>query len=88
MPHQVIISPCSTFFLLLPDILLWTPTNNALPTNFFLSSDAEISLTSPDLSIQRNAQKTCVRRVHIPTDLPFCMPPLVVGTVLIFFPHS
>ena len=24
-------------------------------------------------------QKTCVQRVHIPTELPFCTPPLLVG---------
>ncbi len=58
------------------------PTNNALLINFLLSSDAEIFVTEHRLSMQircQNVQKTCVQRVHVPTERPFCTPPLVVG---------
>ncbi len=36
------------------------------------------------LSTQVGAKraKTCMQRVHVPPELPFCMPPLVVGGAL------
>ncbi len=59
------------------------PTNNALLINFRLSSDAEIFGNEPRLSVQigtkRAKKKTLTQRVHIPTELPFRDPPLVVG---------
>ncbi len=58
------------------------PTNNALLINFRLSSDAEIFANNHRLSITSRCQ-TCKKRVcnvyKIPTELPFCTPPLVVG---------
>ncbi len=57
------------------------PTNNATLTNFLLSSDAEIFVNKhrPSMQIGAKRAKTCMQCVHIPTELPFCMPPLVVG---------
>ncbi len=57
------------------------PTNNALLINFGLSSDAEILLVSTDWAYKSapNVQETCVQCVRIPTELPFCIPPSVVG---------
>ena len=57
------------------------PTNNALLINFRLSSDAGILLTSTDWAHKFDGKraKTCMHCVHIPTELPFCIPPLVVG---------
>ena len=58
------------------------PTNNALSINFLLSSDAEIFVTNHRLGIQvgtKTCKKTCAQRVRISTELPFCMPPLLVG---------
>ena len=59
------------------------PANNdALLINFRLSSDAENFVNKHRLSMQTGAKtckKTCMQRVHIPTELPFCMPSLVVG---------
>ncbi len=52
----------------------WAPTDNALLTNFWRSSDAEILLTSTDgarKSAHKRAKKTCVRRARVPTELPF-----------------
>ena len=59
------------------------PTNNALPTDFLLSSDAEILLPSAGRGMRVGA-RTCAnvrtRRARIPTEHPFfCTPPLVVG---------
>ena len=56
------------------------PTNNALLINFRLSFDAEILLIKHRLSIQIGAKraKTCMRCVYVPTELQFCIPPLVV----------
>ncbi len=58
-----------------------TQPNHALLVKFRLSSDAEILLLSTETSIQVGAKlaKTCMNCVHIPTELPFCAPPLVVG---------
>ena len=55
-----------------------SPTNNKLRTNFLLSSDAEILLLSTDWAQQIVAKcaKACMQCVHIPTELPFCMPPI------------
>ncbi len=60
------------------------PTNNATLINFRLSSDAKNFVNKHRLSIQIGARraKTCVQCVHIPTELPLCIPPLVVGQVL------
>ena len=57
------------------------PTNNALLINFRLSSDAEILLISTDRAYKSapNMQKC----VCIPTELPFYIPPLVVGFFLL-----
>ena len=52
------------------------PTNSALLINFRLSSDAEILLIKCRLSIRIGAKTS--HCVHIPTVLPFCIPPLVV----------
>ena len=60
------------------------PANNALLINFLLSSDAEFFVDNHRLSMRigaKHAKKTCMQRVHIPTELPFRMPPLVVGQV-------
>ena len=62
--------------------LMWRyPTSNALLMNFRLKSDAEILLLRHRLGLQIGAKcaKTCMQRVRIPTALPFCVPPLVVG---------
>ena len=60
---------------------LGSPTNNALLIIFLLSSVAEIFVTNPRLSMQvgTKCEKTCVQHVHVLTELPFCMPPLLVG---------
>ncbi len=58
------------------------PTNNALLTNFRLSSECRNFATEHRLSMQVGAKraKTCMQCVRcVPTELPFCMPPLVVG---------
>ncbi len=57
------------------------PTNNALLIIFRLNSAAEILLLSTDLAYKSGAKraKTCMQCVHIPTELPFWIPPLVVG---------
>ncbi len=70
---------------LFPDFFLPSfmrhPTNNTLLTNFRLSSDAKKIVHEHRPSIQMGAKraKTCVQRVHVPTELPFCVPPLLVG---------
>ncbi len=58
-----------------------TPTNNALLIIFLLSSEAETLLLSTDWAYQIGAKraKTCTQRLHIPIELPFCMPHLAVG---------
>ncbi len=58
-----------------------SPTNNALLINFLVSSDAETLLISTDRAYKSAPKraKTCTQCVHILTELPFCMPPLVVG---------
>ncbi len=65
------------------------PTNNALLINFRPSSDTEILLLSIDWARKSapKCAKTCVRCLCVPTKLPFCMPPLVVGH-LSFLPPS
>ena len=57
------------------------PTTHSLLIDFRPSSDAEILLISLRLSIQIGAKRanTCMQCAHIPTELPFCIPPLVVG---------
>ena len=61
--------------------LMQFPTNNALLRTFGLSFYAEILLMSTDsaLPIGTKYAKTCMQCVYIPTELPFCIPPLVVG---------
>ncbi len=61
------------------------PTNSALIINFQLSSDGEILLRSADRAykLAPNIAKSCMQCVHIPTELPFCIPPLVVGYKLV-----
>ncbi len=58
------------------------PTDNALVINFRVSSDAEITLINTGRAHKIGA-KTCKNVAcnvyRIPTDVPFCMPPLVVG---------
>ena len=58
-----------------------SPTNNAPLINFFLSSDAKILLISTDWARKSAPKraKMCMRRARVPTELPFCRPPLVVG---------
>ena len=51
---------------------------NKLPTelrcrNFVNKHPTEHTKSAPSV------QKTCTRRVRVPTELPFCVPPLVVG---------
>ena len=46
------------------------PTNNALLINLLLSSDAEIFVSNPRLSVQVEA-KPCTQRVRVPTVLTF-----------------
>ena len=57
-------------------------TNRAFLINFLLSSDAEILLLSTRLSMRIGA-KTCkdvyAMCTRLPTELPFCIPTLVVG---------
>ncbi len=68
---------------------LASPTSDALLINFRLSSDAEIFVNKHRLSLQIGAKraKTCMQGVYVPTDLPFCMPQLVVGlSPLFLFP--
>ncbi len=57
------------------------PTNNAPLIGFRLSSDAEILLISSDWACKNRAKraKTCMQYAYVPTELPFCVPPLVVG---------
>ena len=59
------------------------PTNNATLINFPLSSDAEIFVNNRRLSMQIGAKRAknvyAMHVVHIPTELPFCVPPLLVG---------
>ena len=57
------------------------PTINELLINFRLSSDAEILLISTDSALQIGAKraKACMQCVYISSELPFCMPSLVVG---------
>ena len=57
------------------------PTNNALLTNFRLSFDAEILLVSTERACKSapNVPKACMQCVRSQTELPFCMPLLVVG---------
>ena len=54
-----------------------SPTNNAqlgkLPTE---SDDAEILSLKHRLSMQIGGARTCKDVYHIPTELPFCMPPV------------
>ena len=57
------------------------PTNNTLLINFLLSSDAGTLSISTDWaykSVPKHAG-TCMQRVHVPTELPFCIPVLLVG---------
>ena len=70
---------CSPPFLSTSIVLY--PTNNALLINFRLRSDAEILLPSTDGACKSAPKraKTRMQRVLIPTELPFCIPPLVVG---------
>ncbi len=59
-----------------------SPTNNALLTNFLLSSDAGIFAANHRLSMQIGAKraKKRVRDVYVfRLSFHFCMPPLVVG---------
>ena len=60
------------------------PTNNALLIKFRLSSDTIFFVNKhrPSMQIDAKRAKTCVQCVRIPTELPFCIPPLVVGYVL------
>ncbi len=60
------------------------PTNNALLLSFRPSSDAEILWISTEWARKSGAKraKTWMRCVHILTELPFCMPLLVVGWAL------
>ena len=57
------------------------PTDNSLLISFRLSSDAKKLFNKHWLSIKIGARraKTCMRCVPILTELPFCIPPLVVG---------
>ncbi len=58
------------------------PTNNALLIYFLLSSDAEILLISTDWaykSVPNMQKRVCNVYTYIPTELPLCIPPLVVG---------
>ncbi len=52
--------------------------NNKLPSElrcrFFL-----LIITDWACELAPNVQKACTQRVHIPIELPFRMPPLVVG---------
>ena len=54
------------------------PTNDALFISFRLS---RIFVNNHRLSVQIGARraKTCMQRVHVPAELPLCMPPLLVG---------
>ena len=64
------------------------PTDNALLTNFRQSSDAEFFFVNKcRLSMQVGAKhaNACAQCVRVPTELPFCLPPLVVGFPLTFF---
>ncbi len=62
---------------------LCLPNRQTLLINFRLSSDAEIFVDKHQLHLQIGAKRAemCMHCVHtyIPTELPFCMPPLVVG---------
>ncbi len=71
-----------------PDTLCFPfPTNNALLINFRLISDAETLLLGTDRACKsaQSVRKTYMQRAHIPTALPLCMPPSVVGFSLFLF---
>ncbi len=58
------------------------PTNKTLLMTFLLSSAAEIFVNSRRVSMQvgdKNAQETCMQRVHVPTELPFLHAPPLAG---------
>ncbi len=59
------------------------PTNNKPLINFRVGSDAKIFVTKHRLSIWIGAKraKTFMQCVHIPTELPFCVSPIVGGWV-------
>ncbi len=60
------------------------PTNSELLINCRLSSNAEILIVSTDWAYKSgpNVQKRVCKVYHIPTELPFCIPQLVVGYML------
>ena len=65
-----------------PQWMVLHPTNNALLRNFRLSSDAEVlpNKHRPGMPIDaKHAKKHVCNVYYIPTGLPFCTPPLVVG---------
>ncbi len=70
---QSIFSPLS--FLPLPN---QQRTLNKLPPELRCGNFLLISTDRACKSAPKRA-KTCTQRVHIPTELPFCMPPSVVG---------
>ena len=66
------------------------PTNNTLLIKFLLSSDAEIFVNNHRLSMQivsKHAKK-CMQRVDSPTEIPFCIPTLVVGNLHYTHTHT
>ncbi len=65
----------------MPQIIEQYPTNNALLINFRLSSGCRNFVDKHRQSMQLCARhaRTRMQRVHIPTELPFGIPPLVVG---------
>ncbi len=65
-------------WLVLPDL---PNQNNTLLIDFRPSSRCRICVNNHPLSIQIGGKraKTCMQCVDIPTELPFCVPPLVVG---------
>ncbi len=78
--------------ILLGTIVHAFPTNSALLIKFRLSSDAQNLATKLRRSLQvgaQNVQETCMQRVHVPTELPFCMPPIGGWVpVVVDAPHS
>ncbi len=54
-------------------------TLNKLPTELQCRNFVNKHRLSTKIGAKR--AKTCVHRVHIPAELPFCVPPLVVGIV-------
>ncbi len=52
-------------------------TLNKLPTELRCRNFANKHRLSVQIGTKR--AKTCVQHVYIPTELPFCMPPLLVG---------